>query len=316
MRRPRLAVIAITALAAAACASPAAVDAGGAPAAPTAGSYTPVDLENCGRSLHFDAPPSRVMLPYHPMAEMFVGLGLADRAIGRTGYSGAWAPDPPILPEMEADFARIPVVSDTAYPPPREQLLALRPDFLFLYGDFDLGGEGAGADGLATLEDLERAGVQVYLTTCPDPTGNYGGENLEATFRTFEDLGRIFGVEDRGAGAGGGRCARDRGRAEPGRGRAAGRHRDVRRRYRPDRPVRRHRHQRRDPGGGRRRNLFPDGGLYFQASLEAVAATAPQAWWIFANAARPDGTLDPTTATDFLFPTFPQRPPPRTSGSW
>ena len=49
------------------------------------GSY-PVQVDNCGRTLTFDEAPSRAVLPYHPMAEIFVGLGLADRAIGRVGY--------------------------------------------------------------------------------------------------------------------------------------------------------------------------------------------------------------------------------------
>lgn len=73
----------------------------------------PVTIQNCGRTLTFDQPPSRAVLAYHPIAEMFVGLGLADRAIGRVGFSGAMT-EPPILPEQAADFARIPVVSDNS----------------------------------------------------------------------------------------------------------------------------------------------------------------------------------------------------------
>ncbi|MGH3898901.1 MAG: ABC transporter substrate-binding protein [Pseudonocardiaceae bacterium] len=156
----------------------------------------PVTIQNCGRTLTFDKPPSRAVLPYHPIAEIFVGLGLADRAVGRAGWSGGLK-DPPILPEQAADFARVPVVSDNYFPPPKEQMLSLRPDFLLAYADFDYGGKHPGAEGLATLDELEAAGVQTYTVVCPDESGEYMNENLEAVYRSLGDLGKIFGVSDR-----------------------------------------------------------------------------------------------------------------------
>ncbi len=76
-------------------------------------------------------------------------------------------------------------------------MLALRPDFLFAYGDFDYGGEHEGAEGLATLEDLDAADVQVYSVVCPDKAGKYTGETLETTYRAILDIGTIFGVRER-----------------------------------------------------------------------------------------------------------------------
>lgn len=135
-------------------------------AAPTSGASAqaggdsyPVTIDNCGHTLTFDETPSRAVLPYQPIAEMFVGLGLADRAVGKVGYRGGLEEASAVLPEQAEDFAGIPDVSDTSFPPPKEQMLALRPDFLLAYGNFDYGGEHAGAEGLATREELETAGA-------------------------------------------------------------------------------------------------------------------------------------------------------------
>jgi len=297
-------MIVVAALSLAACGgTQTAAPVAGPPGAAPAG--YPVTIENCGRTLTFEAPPNRAVLSYHPIAEMFVGLGLADRAVGRAGYQGAF-PEPSVLPEQAADFATIPVVSDELYPPPREQLLALRPDFLLAYGDFDYGGEHEGADGLATLEELDQAGVQVYSVTCPDPTGNYAGETLDAGYRSILDLGTIFGVRDRAEQ-----------RVQQMREQIA----DVQQRVADQPPVDVIMYsggtgpldlaggvginsELLEAAGGR--NLFDEEGLYFQASLEAVAAKNADAFVIFADASTPEGELDTSAAADFLFKTFPR----------
>ncbi|MGH3611736.1 MAG: ABC transporter substrate-binding protein [Pseudonocardia sp.] len=266
----------------------------------------PVTIENCGRTLTFDAPPDRAVLSYHPVAETFVGLGLADRAVGRAGYEGA-LPEPAVLPEQAADFAKIPVVSETNYPPPREQMLALRPDFLLAYGDFDYGGP-AGADGLATLDELETAGVQVYSVTCPDPTGNYAGETLESAYRSLLDLGTIFGVRDRAQQ-----------RVEQMQQQIA----DVQEKVAGRPPVEAIMYggdegplnlsgglgintELLEAAGGV--NAFDAEGLFFEASLEVVGAKSADAFVIFADTTTPAGELDASLQAEFLFRTFPDMP--------
>jgi iron complex transport system substrate-binding protein len=154
-----------------------------------AASY-PVTIENCGRTLTFDKAPSRAVLSYHPTAEIFVGLGLADRAVGRAGYQsgghGAATPAP-TLPEQAADFKKIPVVSENVYPPTKERMLSLRPDFLLAYGDFDYSGD----QGLASFKQLNAAGIQVYTVQCG------ADAPLSDIYRVISDLGKIFGVTDR-----------------------------------------------------------------------------------------------------------------------
>lgn len=161
--------------------------------APEGSDHYPVTVENCGRTLTFDQAPQRAVLAYQNAAEIFVGLGLEDHAVGQVELTV------PALPEQADAMEQIPDVSDTIYPPPKEQLLALQPDFLLAYGDFDYGGEHAGAEGLATLEDLETAGTQVYSLLCPDP--DYLGEDFEAVFRTIRDLGTIFDAEEQAENA-------------------------------------------------------------------------------------------------------------------
>lgn len=303
-RAAALAALAVTVLAA--CGSEAPAPTAAPDPSSTSADGFPLEIENCGRTLTFDEPPARVVASYHPMAEMLVGLGLTDRVVGRAAADGAFG-EANALPEQAADLARIPVVSDTVYPPPREQLLALRPDLLFAYGDFDYGGEGAGADGLATLDDLDAAGVQVYTVTCPDPTGNYAGETLESAYRSISDLGRIFDVADQADA-----------RVEEMQQQIA----DVQARVASLPPVSALlyaggtgpldisggigiNNEILEAAGGT--NVFDAEGLYFQASLESVAATDIGAYVVFAEDVAPDGTPDVTAQSEFLFETFPNQ---------
>lgn len=263
----------------------------------------PVTIENCGQTLTFQRPPSRAVLSYHPIAEMFVGLGLADRAIGRAGYQGAYE-QPPLLPEQAEEFKGIPVVSRTSYPPPREELLSLRPDFLLAYGDFDYGGEHAGTQGLASLEELDAVGIDVYTVVCPRE-GAYDTGTLADTYRSILDLGKIFGVEDR---------------ARQQVGEMKRQIADVRARVADEPPVdviayaggegplnilggRSIYSQLIEAAGAR--NVFPDAPGYYQASREVVAASGADAFVIAANSTNSTGQLDASTEARVLSATFP-----------
>jgi len=269
----------------------------------SAGRY-PVKIQNCGRTLTFDRAPRRAVLPYHPVAELFVGLGLADRAVGRYGYQGAF-PAAPLLPEQATDFKRIPVVSKSYFPPPKEELLALRSDFLLAYNEYEFGGKNAGADGLATAEQLGAAGVPFYTVVCPGGKSNeYGQETLAVTYRTILDIGRIFGVSERAVQ----RVAQMKQQI-----------RDVATKV-ADEPV---------PDvivytGGKGpvdlagegiiseiidlaggRNVFSEEDNYFQASLEKVADKKADAFVIFPDLEEPTKKLDATKEARFLLKTFP-----------
>ncbi|MGE3285719.1 MAG: ABC transporter substrate-binding protein [Pseudonocardia sp.] len=279
---------------------------GTAPSAPApAEDGYPVTVQNCGRTLTFDRAPSRMLLGYHPVAEIAVGLGLADRAVGRTGYAGGLS-KAPVLPEQQADFDRIPVVSDNNYPPPKEQLLTLRPDFILGYGIFDVGGDAAGAPGLATMDELTAAGIPIYMATCPDgiddPGGGYGQDTLAATYQTILDVGRIFGVSERAEQ----RVAEMKAQIEAVRARTGTEGSPKVLLYsRGTGPI--------EVVGGRSliteiveaaggTNVFADGKIFFEASKEAVAARPADVFLIFSEYG------SAAEAGEFLFRTFPSMP--------
>ncbi|MGH8931881.1 MAG: ABC transporter substrate-binding protein [Egibacteraceae bacterium] len=279
----------------------------GASAQQTGGDYYPVTIRNCGHTLTFAEAPRRAVLSYMTVAEIFVGLGLADRAIGMVGYQGPLE-EAPLLPEQAEDFAGIPDVSDTLFPPPREQILALRPDFLLAYADFDYDG----ADGLATREELESAGTQVYTVVCPvgdkeDDPFRGKGETLAAVYRSVLDLGTIFGVSER---------------AEARVAQMEQQIADVRAKVQDEPPVRVLVYtggtgpissiggdlpiinELIEAAGGE--NVFAaEPRSYFQAPLEEVAARDPDMFLIYANSGEPTPELDGSEEAAFLYETFP-----------
>jgi iron complex transport system substrate-binding protein len=157
------------------------------PAGPGSGGAYPVQIENCGRTLSFDRAPSRVITGYQPVLEVMVGLGLADRVLGRTTFDGT------PLPEQEAAISRIPIVSKTNSVPPKEELLAQRADFVYStgYSDFEA------FTGQATLEDLDAVGTPAYIGGGACDPEQAGKATLQDTYTDILNIGKIFGVTDR-----------------------------------------------------------------------------------------------------------------------
>ncbi len=159
---------------------------GSASEAPAAG--YPVSIENCGRTLSFDRAPSGVLASHQPTLEVLIGLGVADRVIARTGYSGAeLAP----LPDQDAATLETIPVEQTAdnWLPTKELAITLGPDFVLSGGSYEM----EAAQGYATRDEWDSAGAQTYLLQC---SSEQGAEiTVEDTYRTILDLGRIFGVE-------------------------------------------------------------------------------------------------------------------------
>ncbi|AQZ61360.1 ABC transporter (iron.B12.siderophore.hemin), periplasmic substrate-binding component [[Actinomadura] parvosata subsp. kistnae] len=155
-------------------------------AAPRAG--FPVTIINCGRTLTFDEPPSKVVTGYHPALETLLALGLGDRVAGRTNFS-----ESAFLPGQKEQYDKIPEISPTIMLPQKEVMLAQGADFVLdnAMAGFDAGG------GYATVEELDAAGSPVYILggwCSPEETLQY---TLDKTFTDIQNLGRIFGVPDR-----------------------------------------------------------------------------------------------------------------------
>ncbi len=169
------------------CANDSTGSAGGSTSSSAAASdHYPVTVQNCGRDVTFDKAPSRTFLGYQSAAELFFGLGLGERAIAQV------QPVDKPLSDQAADFESVPDESPDPYVPVgKEQMLNLRPDFLFAYVNSEYGGPDELAPGLATLDDFDSIGANVYALVCPDEDPI----PIDATYRAVEDLGKIFDVE-------------------------------------------------------------------------------------------------------------------------
>jgi iron complex transport system substrate-binding protein len=162
--------------------------AGGAAAAPP---DFPVTVQNCGRTLTFDAPPKRVVTGYEPVLETMLALRLQDRIVGRTNWSEN-GPDA-FLPGQKALYDRIPEISDSILFPNREAMLAQDADFVISEGWYNFDA----SQGQATIDELASAGTKVFITGgwCSD--AEQRKFRITDTLQDVRNLGRIFGVTDR-----------------------------------------------------------------------------------------------------------------------
>ncbi|MEU4512199.1 ABC transporter substrate-binding protein [Nonomuraea wenchangensis] len=147
----------------------------------------PVTVENCGRELTFDRPPSKVVTGYHPALETLLALGLGDRIAGRTFFG-----ESAFLPGQKEQYDKIPQISETIMLPQKEVMLAQGADFVLdnAMASFDAAG------GYATVEELDAAGSPVYILggwCSPEEVLRF---TLDDTFTDLRNLGRIFGVPE------------------------------------------------------------------------------------------------------------------------
>ncbi|MEV4290887.1 ABC transporter substrate-binding protein [Nonomuraea bangladeshensis] len=148
----------------------------------------PMTVENCGRKLTFDRPPSKVVTGYHPALETLLALGLGDRIAGRTFFG-----ESAFLPGQKEQYDKIPQISETIMLPQKEVMLAQGADFVLdnAMASFDAAG------GYATVEELDAAGSPVYILggwCSPEEVLRF---TLDDTFTDLRNLGRIFGVPER-----------------------------------------------------------------------------------------------------------------------
>jgi len=144
------------------------------PSAAAETAYTPVTVENYGRKITVNAMPQKVVTAGPNCSELFCELGLVDKVVGNSCDNHSRGP----LPELEADYAKIPEL--TYGYPTLEAVVGSGCDFLFAIdwvfeGDF-------------TIEALEQYGITVYVCDATDYNG---------VWQEIEDLGKIFGVEDK-----------------------------------------------------------------------------------------------------------------------
>ncbi|MCS6880252.1 MAG: ABC transporter substrate-binding protein [Oscillochloridaceae bacterium] len=141
----------------------------------------PLTIENCGLTQTYAAPPQRAVTMNQHVTEVMLALGLQDRMVG-TAYL-----DDAILPEFQAAYAAIPVLSDQY--PSLETLLAAQPDFV--YGGFR---SAFSEESGRTRERLAASGANSFLSTeyCTDSP-----VTMETVYDDIRKIGAIFGVPER-----------------------------------------------------------------------------------------------------------------------
>ncbi|MDH2426063.1 ABC transporter substrate-binding protein [Sphaerisporangium sp. TRM90804] len=169
-------------LALTACADADAPAAGAREAAPAV-----TELTSCGLPLKIASPPRRAVSMEQNATEIMLALGLAGRMAG-TAYR-----TDPVLPELEADYGRVPVLA--AQYPGREALLATEPDFVYSMRASAYAPDAGGA-----RQELAELGIPAYLSSndCEDPGLIPSAVTFDAIFGEVVDIAKIFGIPERG----------------------------------------------------------------------------------------------------------------------
>lgn len=160
-----------------------------APAAPAAAGY-PVTIENCGRTLTFERAPERVFTGYQPVFELMAGLGLGDRIAFRLAWPERSLT--PFLPGQQATYDRAQEVSDTISMPQREAAVSLGADLVVSEGYYNFNAER----GYATIEEFAQNGTATYIVGGWCSKEQQDDYTVDVLYQDIRNLGQIFAVPD------------------------------------------------------------------------------------------------------------------------
>jgi len=147
----------------------------------------PVTIENCDRTITFEAPPERVVVNDVNILELFLALDLQDRLVGYSGVREAKN----VAPAYQAKLEGIPSLAERY--PSLEVLVGADPDFYLAGWYYGLSEESG-----LTPDTLNPLGIETYAITesCAQimPRAQF---TLEDTFTDLINLGKIVGAEAR-----------------------------------------------------------------------------------------------------------------------
>ncbi|MCZ2110054.1 MAG: ABC transporter substrate-binding protein [Dehalococcoidia bacterium] len=160
-------------------------------ATPEGKTQYPLTIENCGVKLTFDGPPKKVFTGYHPAFEMVVELGLGDRLTARLGWPEQETT--PFLSGHEEVYRQVRELSPDINVPGKEAVVSLGADFMLVesYSSFNA------QRGRATRDELASVGTATYINggwCLPDTTDDY---TLETLYQDVLNIGQIFDVQSR-----------------------------------------------------------------------------------------------------------------------
>ena len=155
--------------------------------APTESAGAAKTIENCGRTLTFDAVPQRAVAMTPGQSEMLVRLGQADKVVAEAQSKGR-----ALRPEL-ADLGAATQLSEQG-PPSREVLLGVSPDLVYSPTSYEFTAE----QGFAGIDQLAAAGAQAYIATagCPERRGSAQVGDL---LSDIENMGAIFAAPEAAA---------------------------------------------------------------------------------------------------------------------
>lgn len=122
-------------------------------------------VDDLGRTVTVDSPPSRIVALVPSITDLILALGEGDRLVARTRY------------DTDLRLAALPAVGG-GLDPNIEAIIALRPDLVVVW---------PGAD-QPLIGQLDAAGIAVY---------GAGSQSLEDQERHTRQIGRLLGVEAR-----------------------------------------------------------------------------------------------------------------------
>ena len=141
-----------------------------------------ISLQNCGRTVTLKQPAQRAITVNQGATESALAIGAGP------GLAGTAYLDDAIAPRFEADYRKIPVLSDTEYPT-REVVLEKRPDlvtasYATAFDEKAIGGE----------ESLKQLGIAAYVSpfACAD-TSKRPAPSWDAVAAETSDYGTLFG---------------------------------------------------------------------------------------------------------------------------
>ncbi|WP_254869516.1 ABC transporter substrate-binding protein [Thalassospira lucentensis] len=155
----------------------------------------PLQMENCGNSLTFDAAPDRVVSIGQSSTEILYLLGLADKVVGTAVWLG------PVLNEFKDVNANIPRLADDD--PSFESVVGTKPQLVTTQFQWHVGPKGA----VGTIAQFNEFSIPVYTSPadCKGKDNSTGGDgtrsdafSMAMIYQEIGDLAKIFDVEARG----------------------------------------------------------------------------------------------------------------------
>jgi iron complex transport system substrate-binding protein len=164
------------------------------PTAASAAAAYPVTVSDCGSPVTFTSAPTRAVSNDINTTEDMIALGLESHMVGEFAASGSLPAGQPFPAEFAAGFKQIHEVSPDYFT--LEQLVALKPDFLFAGWNYGL---QVGTN--LTPANLATYGIKTLALTesCAHVEASKQSVSIDDTYTDLTDLGEIFNVRAKAA---------------------------------------------------------------------------------------------------------------------